>query len=372
MIVEKRNTLKPLIESSGGLHLTAYYENSGDLNELKQQIEASIEKAEAEIRPVISSVQRRLFLAPLRLLKNNDHLLRSIKHNIGVFRTAHSFRVLALPIEVTRDCVVATSFHVKPLLRWIRVDEDFLVLGMMKHSAYLYSGSQHALRLIDTLEIPQGVLKKNGKVANEDAVDAVVDWIALHTKTAKPRLFVVAPEEFMRSLRQVLHYPRLRKHPEVDFFSPSRIEVLCTELRSYLEAEALWDLEKVITEFHVAEDNRAARRNIFQIAKAVAEGRVRKLMVADGVKIFGKFDKKTGQLVIHPYDLDHEDDDILDDLAQSVLASGGEVVVTAREDIPDGYLAWALVDPAGTPKSRGVGPKPRAKVVRNEARETRP
>ena len=58
-------------------------------------------------------------------------------------------------------------------------------------------------------------------------------------------------------------------------------------------------------------------KNIFQIAKAAVQGKIRKLIVADGIQIFGKLDKHTGGVSINPAHLDHEDDDLLDDLSQN-------------------------------------------------------
>jgi len=354
MILEKRNTLRPLIESSGGVHLTAYFINTGDLGHLKAQIQSAITKAEVEIEPAMHSTDQRLFLAPLRLLLTNDNLLKGIKHNIGVFRTAKTLRVLALPIEVDSGCVVATSFHVKPLLRWMRVDQEFLLLGLEGHMAHLYAGTQHSLQFVESLKVPDGFLEAipkkrfpdavGRKVVRAEAIRSLADWLSKHTRMAKPKLFVAGNCEIAKALKKAVFYPKFRKHTLADTFEPSQIQALCFEIRTHLEIDALSDLEKIVTEFHFAEERKAARRNIFQIAKAVALGRVRKLMIADGVKIFGRFNAKTGALAIHSHDLDHEDDDILDDLAQSVLAKGGEVIVTSKEDIPDGHLAWALLD----------------------------
>jgi hypothetical protein len=97
-------------------------------------------------------------------------------------------------------------------------------------------------------------------------------------------------------------------------------------------------------EFYQAEDLNLAIKNIFQIAKAAIKGKVRKLVIADGINIFGKIDRKSGGLSIHPTHLDHEDDDILDDLAQEVLAHGGEVVVASREEIPKGRPILAILE----------------------------
>jgi len=353
MIFEKRSTLKPLIESSTGVHLTAYLRNTGDLGQLKAQLREAIAKAEAEIQPVMTAMDRRLFLAPLQLLLNNDKLLKRIKHNVGIFRTSKIFRVLALPLEVDNACVVANSFHVKPLLRWMRIDKDFLLLGIESHAAYLYQGTQHSLKLVDTLELPNPFVKRMPKsrlakatsrsVVQAESLETLADWLSGHTRMAKPPLFAAGDPQVLQALRKSIIYPGFATPGLSDSFSRDRIPALCFAVRVQLEVEAWVELDRLVTEFNEAEEHRVAQRNIFQIAKAVAQGRVRKLMVTDGVKIFGKFNSKTGALAIHPRDMDHEDDDILDDLAQSVLAKGGEVVVTSRGDIPDGHLVWALL-----------------------------
>jgi len=354
MILERRSTLKPLIESEGGVHLTAYLTNTGDLGQLKRQVQKVIDKTQSEIEPVMTPIESRLFLAPLRLLLSSDRLLKSIRHNVGIFRTPKTFRVLSLPVDVDEGCVVATSFHVKPLLRWMRVDKDFLLLGIEGKTARLYLGTQHSLKLVDTHEVSEGFMKTLSRrrstnsvsriVVQKGAIDGLIDWLARHTRLSKPKLFVAGDPKVIQALGESLHYPALAQPSISDSFDHDQIPSLCFEIRAQLEVGSVSELEKIVTEFQFAEDHRSARRNIFQIAKAVAQGRVRKLMVADGVKIFGRFNPKTGALVIHPRDLDHEDDDILDDLAQDVLAKGGEVVVASKEDIPDGHLAWALLD----------------------------
>ena len=43
-----------------------------------------------------------------------------------------------------------------------------------------------------------------------------------------------------------------------------------------------------------------------------------------------------------------QDDDILDDLAQTVLASGGEVVVASKDELPKGRIILAILKHQGT------------------------
>ena len=127
-------------------------------------------------------------------------------------------------------------------------------------------------------------------------------------------------------------------------FSPEKSVEICAAIRAHLKNEAKEDLKRAIVEFYHADDLNLAKMNIFEIARAAVKGKVRKLIIADGITIFGKIDKKTGGLSIHPAHLDHEDDDILDDLAQEVLAKGGEVVVATQNEIPNGRPILAIVE----------------------------
>ena len=67
-------------------------------------------------------------------------------------------------------------------------------------------------------------------------------------------------------------------------------------------------------------------------------------MIADDIQLFGKLNGKSGKIKLHEKDLDHEDDDILDDIAQTVLAHGGKVTLAAKNEIPRKYPIMAIID----------------------------
>ena len=128
-----------------------------------------------------------------------------------------------------------------------------------------------------------------------------------------------------------------------EHFSQSDIVSQLSQIRSKIQKESKQRLELALVEYYLAEDFKLGKKNIFQIAKAAVQGKVKKLIVADGVQIFGKLDRTTGGLIINPADLDHEDDDLLDDLAQTVLEFGGEVVVVDQNEIPKGRPILAIL-----------------------------
>jgi len=361
MLTSKRMTLKPLLESANGVHLTAYLENRGDLIDLKSQLRDVISQSHEWLNPVMTSDVRNKFLEPLDALLLDARIFKQMKGNIGIFRNEDSFRVLNIPTEVEQSCQVATSFHVKPLLRWLQSDQEFLLLGLNNDSAHLYLGSQDSLKIIDSILFPEffrereafeGYLSlkesRKRKDKEEETFAWLNEWISGLTKNSQPKLFVAGEKTLVESLNRNLKYQNMIKAPVANAFNQQKVAEICQAVRKLLKNDSRELLERALLEFRFAEEGNRAQKNIFQIARAVVNGRVRKLIVTDELSIFGKIDGKSGGLSIHPFDLDHEDDCILDDLAQMVLNQGGEVIVASRDEIPKGRPILAILDDDGT------------------------
>jgi hypothetical protein len=358
MTASKISVLKPLIKSQGGIHLTAYLINKGNVIRLKQQLRETIEMAKEHILPVMSAEDVDKFIEPIIKLIDDNKLLKNIHGNIGIFRTFDTFRVLSLPVKVEQTCAVATSFHVKPLLRWMQSDREFLILGIGEASASLYQGNQNSLSLIDNLIFPKGTevqedffnyidLKKVRleKQRQDDTLEWLNEQLYKLFKDAKPKLFVAGNKDVTTGFLKNCRYENTYKISVWPTFSSDKIALICAEVRSIQRKEIKKSFDFSMMEFHQVGDLNLANKNIFQIARAAIRGKISKLLIADGVNIFGKLDRKSGGLAIHPADLDHEDDDLLDDIAQEVLAHGGEVVVANRDQIPKGRPILAILKP---------------------------
>lgn len=359
-MTEKKTNLRPILESSEGIHLTAYLVNRGDLIDLKSQLRETISEAYEWLHPVQTIQERKQFIEPLDSLLHDARIFKSMKGNIGIFRTKDSFIVLNVPVELERQCHVATSFHVKPLLRWMQMDREFLLLGLNENATHLYLGSQTSFQRIDSILFPEffkqneliedyASLKRSQKtkIKGAETFAWLGDWLDQITQKFSPRLYFAGEKHLVEGLLKNMKYKNIVKTPVAFHFNESKVSEICQSVRKLLKAEAKTALEKALMEFRFAEEVNLAKKNIFQITKAAVQGKVRKLIVADGINVFGKIDKKTGGVAIHPFDLDHEDDDILDDLAQTVLASGGEVVIASRDEIPKGRPVLAILDHQG-------------------------
>lgn len=334
MLSSKHANLRPLLESKDGIHLTAYLVHGGDVQSLKDQLKTTIEEANEWLIHAMPTEERHRFLEPLQSFMHNSDLLSQIKSNIGIFRNEHSFRILNIPIEIAQNCQVATSFHVKPLLRWMQGDQNFLFLGIAEDVAYLYDGNQTTFKLIDTFTMTSGPA---------DQFAGVCGWISELTKNSRPKLFLAAEPPQLMALQRRLSYKNTVLTPIAGSFEAARLFEYCQSIRHVLTEDSKKSLEQALLEFRFAEDGNRAKKNIFQIARAVVQGKVRKLIVTDELSIFGKIDLNTGGLAIHPFDLDHEDDCILDDLAQIVLSQGGQVIIAKRSEIPKGRPVLAIL-----------------------------
>lgn len=353
MLASKMSVIKPLLESNKGQHLTTYISNFGNVFELRKQIQEALDIAYEYLSPVMNPEALVRFLAPIHNTIEDTELLSRLKNNVGIFRNEKIFRIVSLPIPVEQSCIVATSFHVKPLLKWNQLDRDFLLLGVNEFTASLYRGNQNSLSLIDSLafettrklsphENIKNLWSKNN--SKNERIMRINHWLSDLTKNENIHLFVSGSKEISTLLKNDFSRLNITKLDSHKCFSTDILPELCGEIRSQLRESAKNDLENSIMEFYYAEDLNITSKNIFQITKAALSGRVQKLIIADGINIFGKIDRTTGGLEIHPVHLDNEDDDILDDLAQEVLSQGGEVVVTTRDLIPKGRPILAILE----------------------------
>ena len=141
-----------------------------------------------------------------------------------------------------------------------------------------------------------------------------------------------------------LSYKQKIRTPAAPYFKASRIVSICTLIRQALLEDSRATIERSLDDFKFANESGRTQKNLFQIARAVVNGEVKKLVVTDEISLFGNIDRTTGCISLHSNDLNHEDDDVLDDLAQMVLTQGGEVIIAAIDEIPDSRPILAIVD----------------------------
>jgi hypothetical protein len=312
-----------------------------------------------------ASAQADTLLAPFRALEDDHAFWNEGQEGLAIFGARDVFRVYRLQRSVPERAIVADSFHTKPLLRILQSSDRFHVLGLNRREACLYEGSRDA---IVPIEIIPGSLRmatdepvaeasprdtnvgsklgapttREGDDATQDVVDHDTDRFfrrvdeAVLTHHSRPMalpLLLAALPQYHRRFRAASRNPML-----VD----AAIDVYPPDIGQDALRERLWDcmrprytqrLATLADTYRAGLAKNVATDDIVRAAKAAAERRVATLLIEADRLVPGRFDARTGDVSFGDDDSVGVDD-VLDDLGEQVLRTGGDVVVVPRGDMP--------------------------------------
>ncbi|MEN9507576.1 MAG: hypothetical protein RLZZ621_139 [Gemmatimonadota bacterium] len=312
-------------------------------------------------------------LAPLVTLAEDESFWAHIKQGLAVFRSQDLMTVYRLQRPVPRLAIVADSFHIKPLLRIMQSADAFAVLALTGDHVRLFTGNRDGLdevhlhhdvprslvaalgnQLTEPVETAAGVGKTGHAVGSysmrhavgsrEDEVDKdtekffrIIDRAIIkhHTQPDGTPLILAALPQHQPVFRTVSHNPQL--WPEGITGNPDAFTV--EELREkawvLMRPRYLARLQQVLDDFGAAEPRALASDAVEAIALAALGGRVRTLLVDQDRLIPGRIDQQTGQVHFGQLEDPHTDD-VLDELAEMTLRTGGEVIIAPGERMPTG------------------------------------
>jgi hypothetical protein len=295
---------------------------------------------------------------------------------LALLASPERFEVIDLQRPVADRVVVSDSFYVKPLLRSLQSADRFQVLGLTRHEARFFEGNRYVLDPIELDGVPltiQEVLgdeltdphltvasygMKGGRVgggegpgsramhhghggkADEVDVDmerffrAIDRTVIEHlSKPSGLPLLLAALPEYHTPFRELSHNPQLLEagidgNPlafDADTLREKAWEVLEPRYRARLSA--------LVERYGSARARDLGADEIESVARAAVDGRVDVLLVEADRHEPGRIGAASGEIeagsATYP-----EADDLLDDLAEAVLRTKGEVVVVPAERMP--------------------------------------
>lgn len=307
-------------------------------------------------------------LAPFRTLADDTAFWDHNLDGLAVLGAGDIFRVYRLQRPVAELAIVAESFHTKPLMRIVQSADRYQILALNRHSARLFEGNRDGVSEIplapavprsldDVVErdperdratrthgrVEPGVMGRHGAGdARQDAVDAdterffrAVDRAVLehHSRPSGLPLLLAALPEHHHLLRRISDNPHLLDASiDVDASALSldelRARAWALVLPSYLDR-----LARLTDAFAEAQAKQNGSGDLSDVARATVEGRVATLLLEADRSIPGRIDTDSGALSAGDPD-DPTVDDVLDDLGERVLRSGGEVVIVPAERMP--------------------------------------
>jgi hypothetical protein len=246
--------------------------------------------------------------------------------------------------------------------------DRFQVLGLNRHEARLFEGNRDRLDEIDlaaevprTLEdalerdfgrdrdirtygpIREGKMGRHGKSdVKQDAIHAdteqffrMVDRGVLEHHsgpTGLPLLLAALPEHH-HQFREVSGNPHLLDETIDVFPGDLSLDELRERAWEKVLPHYLARLGGFIDRFNAARPRGQATADLADAARAVVESRVATLLLDASRQAPGRMDPVSGEITLGELSDPHVDD-LLDDLGERVLATGGEVVVVPTERMP--------------------------------------
>ncbi|MFO7545227.1 MAG: hypothetical protein R6W77_06990 [Trueperaceae bacterium] len=308
-------------------------------------------------------------LAPFHALANDRAFWNHALDGLAVLGAKGFFRAYKLQRPVHELHIVADSFHTKPLLRIVQSADRYQVLGLRRHEIKLFEGNRDQLDEVDLAEgVPRTITEALGDELTEPHM-TVASYGGVgrgqsamhHGHGGKAEEVDADAERFFRAVDRAIleqhsqpsglplilaslpeHHALFRRVSRNGNLLEDAIDVHPDDLSLDELGERAWQvvepayrarLADLAEEFGSAMPNGLAADDVEQVAKAVVEGRVAKVLVEAERMVPGRVDAATGAIMSGD-EVDPEVDDVLDDVASLASKLGAQVVVVPADQMP--------------------------------------
>jgi hypothetical protein len=287
---------------------------------------------------------------------------------LAVFRSPEVFLVYHLQRPVPEISVVSDSFHVKPLMRIFQSADRYQVLCLNRKEIRLLEGNRDTL---DEIELAPDVPKTIKEALGDEYSDAHLTVSSYggigkgmyHGQGSKKDEVKGDTERFFRAVDRAVweHHSQISRLPMLLAALPEyhslfkevskNLNLLDDGIKTNPDSHDLDALRKMawtviepiyltrlngfVETYQSAKNRGLASDHIEDVAMAAIQGQIETLLVEADKQIPGRLDKETGQVEMNELS-DPDTDDLLDDLAEMVIRTKGEVVIVPIERMPTG------------------------------------
>ena len=275
-------------------------------------------------------------------------VVRDNKMSMAFFASEKFAGFVFVPFPVYENVVVARSLHLKPILPWIMSGDQFYLITLSSKLCRLLKGDSFSLKEISSITLPKNEIEK-GKKMND--------------KKLKQKILARAEEEFYQFVKddnfpiiiggvEELHeiYLNVNRDPDIlkeriaGNLDKINFEELHDECLSIINSIKKRRDQDLLSSYLEMKPYGKIIDKLTEITIAAIQGRVRNLMIASDRFLWGHLDKSTGLITSHvDKNLAIPEDDILDDLAEIVIARGGDVTLFKYNDMPSDNEAIAFL-----------------------------
>lgn len=313
-----------------------------------------IDKAYDQLRLRYPAQKAEAALERFNDLLHDDAFWRHPTDALAVFGSPDSFQVVKLERPVRDYVDVASTFHLKPLIRALQFTGRFQILCLTQRNVSLWEGDRDHLEQLDLKGVPRDIFDAlglrsataatNGDESRIQAISGSMDLDRFfrlidrsvwenHSRFSGLPLMLCAVPNHHDPFRRASHNPYLmtdgiKLDPKA--LTPQR---LLEEAWKIIEPSYQRQIQRIVEEYNVAKAHRQGSDDISQVAQAVASSRVGTLLVDSDKHVGGKIDPDSGRIQFGDLK-DPQFDDLLDDIAERVIKTGGQVLVMTPDQMP--------------------------------------
>jgi hypothetical protein len=326
-------------------------------------------KAERKLGESLRSRDVTGIMEPLRTLARETRFWQGQLDGLAVFRSPDFLSFYRLPMALPERVVVADTFHVRPLIRFLQRERRYYVLALSRNHVTFYEGTSSGLTPVTPPDLPDSLIDAIGRdewesflnyhaasragTSTERVFHGHGGGLEDEAKEDLLRYFRVLDEALWRFLREetaplilagvgyyhplyrsVSRYPHIVRRGVEGNFDHVTPKELFERVWPVVEEILVERQDEALREYQRVNGSGTSTDDVLAVAVAAAHGRVRRLMVARGQHLWGSLDRKTGEVTSNSHRASDTQDDVLDDLAELVLARGGEVLMFEPDRMP--------------------------------------
>ena len=334
--------------------------NSIRFKTLAQEADAELKKGDVG---AVDEIMR-----PLHQLAENNDFWQHQRLGLAVFRGPETFVMFQLGRPVEEKAAVADSFHLKPLIRILQDTSRYQLLAVTQKSVRLYEGDLDNLDEVPLHpDVPGNIIAAlggevggdlnvnsygglsysgmfHGHHDNKDERDKelerffrVVDRAIYdhHGRGGDLPMYFAGDVDYQARFKKASHHPRLQK--EGVRINPDAVEVdderLRKEMEQILKPAIEEQTKELVEQFGNAKAKGQGSDEVTAVGEAAFQGRILTLLVDADKSVGGRVDPDSGKVTLVD-EAEADVDDVLDDLAEMTLRTGGRVKVIPGEMHP--------------------------------------
>lgn len=317
------------------------------------------------------------FLKPVEAVLDDPLFWRYQGDGLAVFLANSFFKTFRLPLSFKELCVVTDHFHIKPLLRLFSSDEHFFILALSLNEVRLIEGTRYGAREIELENAPQslaeilagydveqqlqfhtraqGVGGERAAVFHgqgggvDDVKPRIVEYfrridrsVGVTLKDQQAPLLLAGVESLFPLYREANTYASLLEDGIAGNPEPLRAEELRKRGMETVEPVFLKAERDAIERYKALSGTGRTSNDLNEIIVSAHHGRVEVLFAPLGVEVWGRYDEKTGSVIVHDQ-VERSDRDLLDMSAVQTLLNRGSVYMVEPETVPSGGLLSAIL-----------------------------